>query len=399
MATYTPVSASALYGLMSGNDAARRKPDYYGIGATLGGVADAYDAMNRSVIGANQAQTSNAQSMARLDSGYYPAQAAQDVAGFQSKAFDLNQAMASKKAVEDAFKFASMHYTAGTPEHGLAMRDHMSRNGTYDAVSKVGVPLAEKGIASLQASQVGTAFIKRNIEDQLVAKMATDEFKRLLPSIMSTPESSPQERAASAKRIWTEALQRAKDKILDNEVVVTYDPINRLYSAVDGEKRAIPIPDNFLAPAYGAEGNPGPYRFLESQFKAALQADRDRESMGKPKPVKEPKPAKPEKPVPNPAEKQLADLEKLYWTNALKKDSNSEALSKLEKKIEELKKQLGGGVAKSPAAKSVDVNALLDFATTSPNLGLVPDDLQEQTIPPSAVPPTVMKSPLYGPVL
>lgn len=391
MATYNPVSPTELYRLISGAAAARRKPDYYGIGATLGGVGDAYDAMNRSVVTANQAQTSTAQTNARMDAGYYPAQVAGEMAGMEQKAYDTNAVMTRKKEIEAAHREAAqMGLKGNTPQYDMFMRDKLSQ-GSF-ASAQEGEKFGTRGIASLQTAQVGTANIKRQIEDKLRAKFATDEFvSETVPKLQNT-SMSKEERAVIVRNGWMSALQKAKQRVINEEIKINYDHENRMYTAIDGQQRVVEIPDNFLAPNYAAGGNTGPAKSLEAEFKKMLDFERQQELARKTSPLDpvSKTTAKPEKPVkqqldPEVAEmyKDLRDLRKHRTTlaRAKKEDRDEASIKELDAEIKELKDQLYGVPGEPEKGAGLDINSLISKVTTSPNLGLVPDDLQQKTQP------------------
>lgn len=356
------------YVLMQALQQAQRRGasnDPYGLTAALRGIGGDYDAMNRSVIGANQAATSNAQASARLDSGYYPAEVAAQMAGFGKKTYDDTHHVTMVQAVEEAHKAAAaLNLNADTPQYQLFMTQYLTQHGPYKAAAD-SVKGAREAAKQLQDRGAAQLYVQKAVENKLAFNIAQDYYNQRASNQSMTVEQK--------NALAQEAQQFAKNLMLTKKVKVVLDPQGNV-SATDNEEMNIPIEPQVVATALAMTGNDVPMKVLgvvSAEIRKALDETRANALAAK----KIDTPDKAVKPLEDPTRKllmdELKDAKKARHAMAGKNQTDIEPgyTAALDKEIADLRKQLYGTIATT--TQPYDPNALVTKAggpTPSPGM-------------------------------
>jgi hypothetical protein len=263
------VSTVSPYVLMQALDQARRRGnpgDYYGIGHALDTLQKSYLGLNKNVQDADKTFNDLAKTDARTASGYYPAQAGQDVAQFKNNEAKAQQQQLEMQDLQQAVNQArAQGLTPGTPQFYQFVQAHVN---TLHGARNVQPEITAQA-KQLQNQQMQKTYLEDQIKRQMALETAKEMYARTSASY--TQNGKPLDpNSLEAKQLWIDAVKGAVDHVQSVGVKVDIDPVAGTITATDtlGPKagQAHEIDPKYMATAMKIGGNDAGFAALQAVF-------------------------------------------------------------------------------------------------------------------------------------
>lgn len=347
--------------------------DYYGLGAAMRGVGNDWDAMQRTMGNTLDLQRKEAEVNAKLDSGFYPAQAERDVAAFNLGSFDSKATLESQREISNAFKQAMAEgKRPGTPEFTMAMQNYITNPMAATRMAK-DVQAAQ---SQLQNRALQVAVVKKGAEDEIAKKFADQYYKDHEAQFVAFAVSQGDPPAVALQGLKKNADTYGKQKMQELGLQIEVDPFTGMVTARDAQGQNVQLDPSVLASGFAMTGNTAAFKALQDMTRSQWLMSATPSTAAAPT-----KESKPGKPVPTPKDEMLksllkerADLRKTLasaYAKGIKEGEkvNTEAIEKLIKEVEGEISRLGGKQAEATSGVTGANNNEPDIAAVGTALG------------------------------
>jgi hypothetical protein len=374
--------------------------DRYGLTKVIGSIGDSWDAMQKTMSNTMSLQDKEAQLNAKLDSGFYPAQAANQVAGFNAGEFDSIQKLGMEKDIQSAFQRAKAEgKQPGTPEFTMAMQSYISHPRANEAMKKTFM----EAQGQLGDRAVQTAYLKQAVENVVMGKIAENFFEENKAAYTSLAVAQGHDPKLVLQQLRQESKRRAMEERMKLGIQASVDPFTGAITVKDDQGREVPLDPQMLATVFGMGGNSKAFKALQDLTRVQTTAEQAavRTAIAN----KAPAPKAPGKPVPTRLQEMEAAYNKLEieYFKALGKPGvdagpMKTVLDAKKKEIDAEKQRVPGATGAAPAntAARADQFSGTPAGTPAATPSTALDRTPRREVPPGEVPAPMSPEESYG---